>query len=110
MIIDDEEAVLQYMSTLKPFEPPTISVVAEPAKSTTTTLTVEVDPSYFLNHDNNHDEIADYLNAMQEKLDLLYGERDQKRISSFISKRKAATTTTTRRLRKRSSKGFFEKN
>ncbi|KAI9338626.1 hypothetical protein BD770DRAFT_310964, partial [Pilaira anomala] len=63
-----EEHVAQYLSTLRPFEPPTLAPV-QPAS--TTTLTVEVDPSYFLNHNNNHDEIADYLTAMQEKLDFL---------------------------------------
>lgn len=116
--IDDEEAIIQYMSSLKPFEPPkledTIIATEEDDKKTTTTLIVEVDPSYFLQHNNNHDEIADYLTAMQEKLDLLYDEREslllqqKKQRGGFILKRKS--NTTTRRLRKRSSKGFFEKN
>ncbi len=91
--------------SLKPFEPPKLNAPKEEEKSTTTTLTVEVDPSYFMNHNNNHDEIADYLTAMQEKLDLLYDEKNKRKFSaspSFITRKK------TKRLRKR--KGFFEKN
>ncbi|KAI9481079.1 MAG: hypothetical protein EXX96DRAFT_565308 [Benjaminiella poitrasii] len=97
-----EEAFIQYMTNLRPFEPPGLNTRnMEEEKSSTTTLTVEVDPSYFLNHNNNHDEIADYLTAMQEKLDILYDER-AKKLYSPSSKKKL------RRLRKR--KGFFEKN
>lgn len=108
---DSEEALLQYMTTLKPFEPPALNTPKE-EKSTTTTLTVEVDPSYFMNHNNNHDEIADYLTAMQEKLDLLYDERQNSKrkfsaTPNFIPS-SSATKKKTRRLRKR--KGFFEKN
>ncbi|GAA5797500.1 hypothetical protein HPULCUR_002888 [Helicostylum pulchrum] len=95
-----EEQLAQYMSTLRPFEPPAIT---HTQPSTTTTLTVEVDPSYFMNHNNNHDEIADYLTAMQEKLDILYDEKCKTKTTSFISTKKK-----TKRLRKR--KGFFEKN
>ncbi|KAI8641147.1 hypothetical protein BD408DRAFT_346677 [Parasitella parasitica] len=102
---ETEETLLQYMTTLRPFEPPSLDAVKREEKCSTTTLTVEVDPSYFLNHNNNHDEIADYLTAMQEKLDLLYDER--------VRKLGATTPNITlkkkmRRLRKR--KGFFEKN
>jgi hypothetical protein len=106
-----EEALLHYLSKLRPFEPPSLddTITKEDADKTicsTTTLTVEVDPSYFLNHNNNHDEIADYLTAMQEKLDLLYDERATaaRKIShsTLLSKKKI------RRSRKR--KGFFEKN
>lgn len=91
------------MSTLRPFEPPEINLLNESLnnKDNTTTITVEVDPSYFLNHNNNHDEITDYLTAMQEKLNLLYEEKE-KRASMLSSKKKF------KRLRKR--KGFFEKN
>lgn len=95
------------MSTLRPFEPPTLAPV-QPAS--TTTLTVEVDPSYFLNHNNNHDEIADYLTAMQEKLDFLCDEK-LKSAASAAAATKSTTHTIkkkSRRLRKR--KGFFEKN
>ncbi|RCI02325.1 hypothetical protein CU098_012253 [Rhizopus stolonifer] len=95
-----KEALLQYMMTLRPFEPPGLDSPNKEEKSSTTTLTVEIDPSYFLNHNNNHDEIADYLTAMQEKLDILYDERTAAK--SLISRKKI------RRLRKR--KGFFEKN
>ncbi|OBZ90173.1 hypothetical protein A0J61_01761 [Choanephora cucurbitarum] len=96
-----EEALVQYMMTLKPFEPPQLdSIAKEEEKCSTTTLTVEIDPSYFLNHNNNHDEIADYLTAMQEKLSLLYDERTAAK--NTIPKKRA------RRLRKR--KGFFDKN
>lgn len=92
------------MTSLKPFEAPPLNTPKD-EKNTTTTLTVEVDPSYFMNHNNNHDEIADYLTAMQEKLDLLYDERHKRKFSaSPIS----LTKKKTRRLRKR--KGFFEKN
>lgn len=87
--------------SLRPFEPPGLDAMKE-EKCSTTTLTVEVDPSYFLNHNNNHNEIADYLTAMQEKLDLLYDERTRKLANTAVLKKK------TRRLRKR--KGFFEKN
>ncbi|KAI7901581.1 uncharacterized protein BX663DRAFT_513347 [Cokeromyces recurvatus] len=98
----DEEAFMQYMTSLRPFEPPGLNTrnMCE-EKSSTTTLTVEVDPSYFLNHNNNHDEIADYLTAMQEKLDLLYDERIRR-------KPQLSTKKKLRRLRKR--KCFFEKN
>lgn len=100
---ESEEAFLQYMMSLRPFEPPGLDTMKEEQeKCSTTTLTVEVDPSYFLNHNNNHDEIADYLTAMQEKLDLLYDERTRKLANTNVLKKK------TRRLRKR--KGFFEKN
>ncbi|KAL9558011.1 hypothetical protein MBANPS3_001111 [Mucor bainieri] len=101
---ESEEALLQYMMSLRPFEPPGLddAIKEEQEKCSTTTLTVEVDPSYFLNHNNNHDEIADYLTAMQEKLDLLYDERTRKLANTNVLKKK------TRRLRKR--KGFFEKN
>lgn len=90
--------------TLKPFEPPKLDTHKE-EKSSTTTLTVEVDPSYFMNHNNNHDEIADYLTAMQEKLDLLYDNNNRKISSSATAN---ITKKKIKRLRKR--KGFFEKN
>ncbi|KAI8373265.1 hypothetical protein BD560DRAFT_394460 [Blakeslea trispora] len=96
-----EEALVQYMMTLKPFEPPQLSSHNKEGKCSTTTLTVEIDPSYFLNHNNNHDEIADYLTAMQEKLSLLYDERAT--VKSMIPKKKA------KRLRKR-KRSFFDKN
>lgn len=89
------------MMSLKPFQPPTLEPTT---KQSTSTLTVEVDPSYFMNHNNNHDEIADYLTAMQEKLDFLYDEKSKRKCISPSTKKK----TTTKRLRKR--KGFFEKN
>ncbi|KAG2194962.1 hypothetical protein INT47_002818 [Mucor saturninus] len=95
-----EEAILQYMMSLKPFQPPTLE---PPTNQKTSTLTVEVDSSYFMNHNNNHDEIADYLTAMQEKLDFLYDEKSKRKCMSPSTKKK-----TTKRLRKR--KGFFEKN
>ncbi|CEP17141.1 hypothetical protein [Parasitella parasitica] len=101
-----EEALYQYLATLRPFEPPSLDAVKkEETCPTTTTLTVEVDPSYFLNHNTNHNEIADYLTAMQEKLDLLYDERA----------RKFGATTSTMTMKKkmkrsRKRKGFFEKN
>jgi hypothetical protein len=85
------------MSTLRPFEPPELKQTVK--EDDTTTITVQVDPSYFLNHNNNHDEITDYLTAMQDKLDLLYNDR--KLMNSIVKKK-------VKRLRKR--KGFFEKN
>lgn len=112
--ITADEALLQYLSKLRPFEPPLLEETSkeegDTTKCSTTTLTVEVDPSYFLNHNNNHDEIADYLTAIQEKLDLLYDERAATAVvagkklnpSTLIAKKKM------KRLRKR--KGFFEKN
>jgi hypothetical protein len=107
-----EEALLQYLSKLRPFEPPrlddTIKEEADKSKCSTTTLTVEVDPSYFLNHNNNHDEIADYLTAMQEKLDLLYDERAAATTTRKLSQNPLVSKKRIRRLRKR--KGFFEKN
>lgn len=89
------------MMSLKPFQPPTLELPNK-QNATTTTLTVEVDPSYFMNHNNNHDEIADYLTAMQEKLDFLNDEKSKWKCMSSSTKKK------TKRLRKR--KGFFEKN
>ncbi|KAG1466217.1 hypothetical protein G6F56_004730 [Rhizopus delemar] len=95
-----EEALMNYMATLKPFRPPELPVENDiPTTATTTTLTVEIDPSYFLQHNNNHEEIADYLIAIQKELDTLYS-KDSKR-----------TMTKKKRMRKRSSiPGFFEKN
>ncbi|KAG1139692.1 hypothetical protein G6F37_009577 [Rhizopus arrhizus] len=94
-IDNSEEALMKYMADLKPFQPP--DSPKEP--STTTTLTVEIDPSYFLNHNNNHEEIADYLTAIQKELDVLYSKESRK------------TCIRRRRLRKRSGiRGFFEKN
>lgn len=79
------------MSNLKPFEPPSALCSDEKEESTTTTLTVEVDPSYFLNHNNNHDEIADYLTSMQEKLDSLSKSSPKKKLKR-LRKRKAFHT------------------
>lgn len=72
-----EDSVNQYMSTVKPFQAP-------PVQANTTTLTIEVDPAYF----NKVDDIADYLTAMQEKLDYMHRKK------KLLKKRK----------------GFFEKN
>ncbi|KAI8968276.1 hypothetical protein BDF20DRAFT_839399 [Mycotypha africana] len=131
---DSKEALAQYMRSLRPFEPPELKPVnmtdeennAENSNqslegnkcSTTTTLTIEVDPAYFLKHNSNHDEIADYLTAMQEKLDLLYEERDKMtaKVAAIAAgcvpmnnSKIAPSKKKLRRLRKR-NKGFFERN
>ncbi|CEI86037.1 hypothetical protein RMCBS344292_00483 [Rhizopus microsporus] len=96
-----EEALMNYMATLKPFHPPpSPQHDASIENKSTTTLTVEIDPSYFFNHNIYHEEMTDYLTAIQKELDILHHRESTTR---RIPKRK--------RLRKRSTfREFFEKN